>query len=167
MARYSINFSSNKQSLQRDKKVLGVLLLIAVVLLGGAYASTQQLEKARSKQVELQNKLLQAQNIKPVPLEKTLDAYWKESQTDWAGLFTSLEEVKNTDITLLTVEPRTADKRLVVSGLAKDQEALNLYLTKLDASAALSQVELQRYKRTTHSPNGLEFVAVAQWGNHE
>jgi Tfp pilus assembly protein PilN len=167
MARRSINFSGNKQTLQRDKKILGVLLLMVAALLGGVYTSTHQLEQARSKQTELQNKLLDAQSIKPVPLERKLQTYWAESNTDWAGLFASLEEVKTPNITLLTIDPRLADQRVNVSGLAKDQEALNLYLTKLESSDALSHVELQRYRRTTQSPNGLEFFAVANWGHHE
>lgn len=167
MARYNINFSGNQQSVKRDKKILGVLLLALIALLGGLYASKEQLEQAVKKQEALRNKLLEAQSIEPKKLERKFQSYWTESKADWAGLFASLEEVKNPDITLLTVDPRLAEQRVLISGLAKDQETLNLYLTKLEFSTALNQVELQRYRRTTNSPNGLEFFAAARWIGHD
>lgn len=167
MARYSINFSSNQQSVQRDKLVLGLLLLVLIAVLAGVYASKVQLEQASSKQQLLQKKLVEAKTIKPATLEKKLQSYWTESKADWAGLFSTLEESKNSDITLLSVDPRLSEQRVLISGLARNQETLNLYLTKLESSKALSQVELQRYRRTTNSPNGLEFFAVTDWIAHD
>lgn len=167
MARHSINFSSNQQSVQLDKVVLGLLLLALIALLCGVYASEVQSERASAKQQLLEDKLIEAKNIKPATLERKLQNYWTESKTNWAGLFSTLEEVKNPDITLLSVDPRLAEKRVLISGLAKNQETLNLYLTKLESSAVLRQVELQRYRRTTNSPNGLEFFVVAQWIAHD
>jgi Tfp pilus assembly protein PilN len=167
MARRSINFSKNQQNLPRDKKILGVLLLVLFTLLAVTYKGKQELEQARVEQQAFQKKLEAAKNMKPKTLEKKLNNYWNESKTDWAGLFATLEELKNTDITLLTVDPRRSEQRVLISGLAKDQETLNLYLTKLESSGALSQVELQRYRRTTNSPNGLEFFAMAKWISHD
>lgn len=167
MARHSINFSSNQQSVQRDKVALGLLLLALIALLCGVYASEVQHEQASAKQQLLEDKLIEAKNIKPATLERKLQIYWTESKTDWAGLFSTLEEVKNPDITLLSIDPRHAEKRVLISGLAQNQETLNLYLTKLESSAVLRQVELQRYRRTTNSPNGLEFFVVAQWIAHD
>lgn len=167
MARHSINFSSNQQSVQRDKVAMGLLLLALIALLSGVYASEVQREQASAKQQLLEDKLIEAKNIKPAALERKLQNYWTESKTNWAGLFSTLEEVKNPDITLLSVDPRLTDKRVLISGLAKNQETLNLYLTKLESSAVLKQVELQRYRRTTNSPNGLEFFVVAQWIAHD
>lgn len=167
MARHSINFSNNQQSVKRDKIALGLLLLALIALLFGVYATQVQREQARAKQQLLQDKLVEAKNIKPATLERKLQNYWTESKTNWAGLFSTLEEVKNPDITLLSVDPRLSEKRVLISGLAKNQETLNLYLTKLESSTVLKQVELQRYRRTTNSPNGLEFFVVAQWIAHD
>lgn len=167
MARYNINFSNNQQMVKRDKKILCVLLVIFIALLAGVYFSSIKLAQSNAMQAELKNTLLNAQDKKPVQLERKLQAYWVESKADWAALFLSLENVKNPDITLLAVDPRLGEKRLLISGLAKDQEALNLYLTKLESSTVLSQVELQRYRRTTQSPNGLEFFVVANWSGNE
>ncbi|MGQ0687228.1 MAG: PilN domain-containing protein [Limnobacter sp.] len=167
MTRRSINFSSNQQSVQRDKIALGLLLLALIALLGGVYASEVQREQASAKQQLLQDKLVEAKNNKPATLEKKLQNYWTESKTNWAGLFSTLEEVKNPDITLLSIDPQLSEKLVLISGLAKNQETLNLYLTKLESSTVLKQVELQRYRRTTNSPNGLEFFVVAQWIAHD
>lgn len=167
MARYNINFSSNQQNVQRDKLVLGLLLLVLSAMLAGVYASTVQLEQASIKQQLLQEKLVEAKTIKPASLEKKLQSYWTESKADWAGLFSTLEESKNSDITLLSVDPRLSEQRVLISGLARNQETLNSYLTKLESSTVVNQVELQRYRRTTNSPNGLEFFAVAKWIAHD
>lgn len=123
--------------------------------------------KRHTEQQLLQKKLVEARTIKPATLEKKLQSYWTESKADWAGLFSTLEESKNSDITLLSVDPRLSEQRVLISGLARNQETLNFYLTKLESSKALSQVELQRYRRTTNSPNGLEFFAVTNWIAHD
>lgn len=164
MTRYDVNFSNNQNALLRNKLILGFLVLSLAVLLVKLYVSLSQLESATNEYHELATRLADTSNKTPVRPDKQLEDYLLKSRADWPGLFDTLEKLRSTDITLLSVDPRLVEQRVAISGLAKDQETLNLYLTKLDSSANLSKVELQRYRRTTHSPNGLEFFVTAQWG---
>ncbi|MCQ8895622.1 hypothetical protein NQT62_04090 [Limnobacter humi] len=161
-----INFSSNQDISQRDQKVLVALLFLTICLLGGLYVSHQALNEEVSRQLDLQRSS-NSQPYEATVLDKKLDRFLMESKANWAGLFSSFENTKTSNITLLGIEPQLTEQQVRFSGLAKDQEALNLYLTRLEATPALKQVELQRYRNTTLSPNGLEFFAVAKWSIYE
>ena len=167
MPSFNINFSKNTQKASREKKAVLAMLVVFIFLILGLYFSQKTLNDAKKNQLSLENSLLHAQSAEPAPLDKRFSAYWRESKVNWAALFSTIEALNNPDITLLTIDPRRGEQKLLLSGLAKDQETLNLYLTKLETSPALHQVELQRYQRTTQSPNGIEFFVVAFWSGDD
>lgn len=162
-----MNLSTNTRKARQEKKIVFTLGLFAVILLACMYLVQIKLDKALAQKEKIESSIARTNAERPAPVEKKLNAFWQESRINWPGLFSVLEGVKSTDITLLAVDPNPDDKKLSILGLAKDQEALNLYLSKLESSDSLQQVELQRYRRTTQSPNGLEFFVLSDWDGDE
>ncbi|MFN4329276.1 MAG: PilN domain-containing protein [Limnobacter sp.] len=158
-----VNFSTNQRRYKRNGIVLCFLIATCCATLVGMLVTRDQLIQARAQltnsHIEAPSTLTQSHQT----TDRRLLDFWSEQKANWSALFSALEQAGSNDITLLQIEPKFSDRKVTISGLARDHETVDRYLGKLESSTVIGQVELQRYRRTTISPNGLEFHATGVW----
>lgn len=82
----------------------------------------------------------------------------------WSTLFGELEEAAAGDVTLLSVEPDAANRRLQLTGEAKSFEALVKYIGRLEEREGLAEVWLANHEmKPAGSSKRVAFTLVARW----
>jgi Tfp pilus assembly protein PilN len=104
--------------------------------------------------------------------ERQLAVHWQRSArvarelaAPWARLFAVLETAADQPVALLSIEPDAVRGELVLTGEARDQEALLAYYRYLQGQAVLSAVVLQAHQVNRQDrQKPVRFRVSARWG---
>lgn len=175
--RYQMNFMSSVWAFPMAP-LLGVLLmLIALIYMAQILTQYWTLqEKLTIAKNDLNTKKTVTPNIQvpktvvDMPVELSL----KDQQQarliarllglNWAGLLHGLEHVQTDNIALKAVVPDADKSRLVLSGQAKNYEALIAYIQQLQTLPQLKNVFLQQHSvDVDHPQRPVNFELVGVW----
>lgn len=131
----------------------GALWIASVLLLSVAAWSgdrAAQLGAVASEAEARAGGLTAALAVKPAPKksrsaleeQKRWAALRVERDFAWPVLFAAIEQAGSTDIELLGFEPDKANRRIVLSGEARNREALLKFVDNLAGQSALNKVHL-------------------------
>jgi Tfp pilus assembly protein PilN len=157
---------------------LGWLLLGAgLLLLGGMLAwhglvLDPGLRAAEGRWRELQAALAARQPASVRGDEQQLAVHWqrgarvaRELAAPWEPLFAVLEAAADRPVALLSIEPDATRGELVLTGEARDHEALLDYYRYLQGAAVLSAVVLQTHQVNQQDrQKPVRFRVSARWG---
>jgi len=174
MRQLSIDYLRENQTQHRVGMAM-IAVAVALVLALGMYYRSLTVQSARLEDsvakverklhpehggmmvsaVDAQQAVVEIKNANEVIMQMTLP---------WNELFNALEEANSNDIALLGIEPDAKNRRVRVSGEAKNSEALFTYLRSLQAIKSMSGVYLksqQVQERSREKP--IRFTLDASW----
>jgi hypothetical protein len=84
--------------------------------------------------------------------------------TPWPRLFNAIEAVHASGVALLAIEPNAENGAVIVSGEAKDYPMLLKFVSSLEQSAGLREVQLQKHNVLANDPRkAISFTVSASW----
>jgi hypothetical protein len=123
-----------------------------------------QTELAQFKQVKNQP-IVKPVNIAIAPEKmKVLQAAVQILAMPWDGLFETIENTQNKDVTLISLEPNPKKQQLLLTGEAKNLQIALQYVAQLQQHPTLSQVFLQKHSiDESNISKPVRFSVQAKW----
>jgi hypothetical protein len=88
--------------------------------------------------------------------------------TPWNALLIAIEQSDVKDVALLSLEPSSKKQQVLLSGEAKNLQAIMDYINRLEAQQMLAQVYLQKHNvDEANVDKPVKFTVVAQWHTAE
>jgi hypothetical protein len=154
---------------------LGVILLVAGALLGGAAVmddsgrseavaqAQDRLKKARAAYKRVEAAHAPKQKYELAGLSPSGDI-GRRLGAPWGDLLDALEHAHNDTVALLAVEPDAERGRLRLSGEAKNLDAVVDYMESLEGKAGITELRLltQQVKQSD-AQRPVEFVLESNW----
>ncbi len=126
-------------------------LLACALLIGAGILGWQaQAQRQAADKLALRNQTLRAaQAVAPTQVSRPAAAeakHWEalrvEREFPWPDVLVAIERAAKADVELLEFQPDKQNRRVVLSGEARDRKALASYLEALSAQPALHHVHL-------------------------
>jgi Tfp pilus assembly protein PilN len=150
---------------------LGLLLLAVALGFAAELALRWQTARSELSRVQAANNLINGDRprAKPVPVER-LDEHVKAAEAvvrnltlPWASLIETLEGTSNPDVAVLQIQPDAQQGLLRISGEARNQSAMWLYVRNLSAARSLDEVHLLNHQVQQEDPQKpLQFSVQAK-----
>ncbi|MCB4812276.1 hypothetical protein LG204_13220 [Methylovorus menthalis] len=151
-----------------------------LLLIGGAVAVTSliALQQLSERQQKLEQDMQQLQQ--PHTARSTLNLSGKENAAKrdeiaavktvmaelalpWQPLFKTLESLNTSEVKLLAIEPNARQRKLRITGEAKDINVMLAYVQKLAIQPVLQDVFLLTHEQSEGSAMSVHFVVEAAW----
>jgi Fimbrial assembly protein (PilN) len=82
----------------------------------------------------------------------------------WDALFAELEAASNSNVALLSIQPGTGGKRVLLSGEARRFEDLLSYMQRLESTSGFANVLLTEHEmRNASADRAVSFTLAADW----